>query len=125
MKDNDKSPTRPMQLPRKGGWKGLLLERFGFKESQTRARSRRSQPSMLPFTVQNPLPTRKCEKQLLLATQNRSLEENPPLLIRAVYYLSLSTNYFFLLSFLFLLSKMRPPWGMSKQKNSFTLFERH
>ena len=34
----------------------------------------------------------------------------------------LSANYFFLLSFLFLLSEMDPPGGMSQQENSFTLY---
>jgi hypothetical protein len=72
------SPPRGRFNSRGNGWKRLLLERFGFKESKTRARSRRSQPAMLPFTVPNPLPTRNCKKLLLLATQNRSLEENLP-----------------------------------------------
>src|SRR5712664_12167 len=39
--------------------------------------------------------------------------------IRAVYYLSLSTNYFFCYLF------YDPPGGLADQKNSFTLFERH
>src|SRR2546426_8334208 len=41
----------------------------------------------------------------------------------SVMYLSELLSFFFLLTIFFLLSFSRPPRGMSKQKNSFTLFE--
>src|SRR6267378_6479451 len=75
-------------------------------------------PQCYNSQLPNPLPTRKCEKQLLLATQKRSLEENLPC------QSGLSTIFLGLLTIFSVIFSMTPG-GHGRQKNSFTLFERH
>src|SRR5712691_5300337 len=95
MKDNGKSPSRPMQLPRKGAGRDFSWKDSVSKKARPGPDLEDRSPQCYHSRLPNPLPTRKCEKQCAPRDTKQVFGRKSSLSIQAVYYPSLSTNYLF------------------------------